>query len=175
MLYEQRPPAAPLETMAVGELWCPGDIGNLDVVADDHYVAIDEQVGRVLGLTFCRWPHVDAAGRLWFPDDIGTMLLAGDVLQASIDAHRARHRQTLRPLRIGDAFWVRGFAPDPQSWVDLVDITASARDAAKVAVFGTASGVVEADAASELGLVRKAEASERREPPPSGPVVSSAI
>lgn len=176
MVYEQRSPAPPLDATPTERLWSPHELADVDVRAEDHYVSVDEVVNDVFRFTYCTWPSIDAEGRLRFPEDIRTTQLASDEARGLVDEHRQRHGQMARPLRLGDAFWVRRFDPDGRLWRDLIDVTASARDAAKVAVFGVVSGVIEAGVAERMGLAKKAEAStQREEPPPLGPIASSVI
>lgn len=196
MQYEQRVPLEPVEYP--DGLWSPGTSAGderpggdgdprveelapfADITIDpaDRYVAIDERVGTTFGLTVSRWPGTDRAGRPVFPDEVETVWFDNEDLQPALNRRREANRQTARPPRIGDAFWVRDFQPDDcNSWGDAVDITLWARDAAKVALFGTVAGVVDASEMEALGLVPKAEASTAGDddPPPEGPVVTAAI
>lgn len=196
MQYDQRASLEPVDYPDV--LWSPGTgpgderpggdgdprveelapFADITIDPGDSYVVIDERVGTTLGLTVSRWPGTDSAGRPVFSDEVETVWFDNEDLQTALNRRREAHRQTARPPRIGDAFWVRDFHPnDCNSWGDAVDITLWARDAAKVVLFGTAAGVVDASDMDALGLVPKAQASTGRDddPPPAGPVVTAAI
>jgi hypothetical protein len=53
---------------------------------------------------------------------------------ALVDRHRARQGQVQRPLRVGDAFLVRGDQLRLAGWDYVLDVTQGARAAAKLAV-----------------------------------------
>jgi hypothetical protein len=58
-----------------------------------------------------------------------------------------------RPLRIGDAFLVRGLTSErPEEWNQVVDVTPAARTAAKIALYGAVAPRLSEDRAEELGL-----------------------
>jgi len=86
-------------------------------------------------LVVAAWPRLDRDGRLVF-EDLGRRRgpYALRSLQALIDRHRAQHRQVQRPLRVGDAFLVRGDASRLGGWEYVLDITRGARAVAKVAL-----------------------------------------
>lgn len=106
----------------------------------DRYVTVDEQVEQTIGLVFTRWPTVDEFG-LRFESKTEGAWFDANALQQAIDKFRQRTNEILRPLRIGDTFWVRGFsATSIERWRDLRDVTSHARAmtklAAAVAVLG---------------------------------------
>jgi hypothetical protein len=98
-------------------------------------VVIDEIVEDRIRLVVASWPRLDHDGRLYF-DDLGRY--AGPFvpanLQTVVDRHRARRGQVRRPLRVGDAFLVRGSARQPSRWTYALDVTHGARVAARLAV-----------------------------------------
>ena len=102
-----------------GRRWRPGQTGSptdqpdaqpvLDMprpVKSDHYVTIDEQLEGVVSVVAAPWPTVDANGLRFDGDITSTWFDAAD-LQATVDEFRAATDQLLRPLRIGDTFWVQ--------------------------------------------------------------------
>lgn len=103
--------------------------------AGDAYVVVDEVLEERVRLVVAPWPRLDRDGRLHFAD-LGHRVgpYAVRTLQALIDRHRARHGQVLRPLRVGDAFLVRGDTRRLAGWDDVVDVTRGARGVAKVAM-----------------------------------------
>jgi len=133
---------------------------------EDWYVVADERVAGAVGMVVAPWPEVDGAGRLMFSEQMELVWFREDALLEVVDGWRTIHDQDLRPIRIGDVFWVHGDPVELGGWADMRDVTAESRDAAKVAAFATAAGAVPVEDASELGLVRKEDAATRREPPP---------
>jgi hypothetical protein len=108
----------------------------------DRYVTVDERVENTIGVVFASWPVVDAYGLLFPGQPEAAWFDAGD-LQSTIDAFRDEAGEMLRPLRIGDTFWVRGFsAESPSEWEALRDITPQARTMTKAAVAVAALGAV---------------------------------
>lgn len=103
--------------------------------ASDAYVVVDEMVEERVRLVVAAWPRLDRDGRLYF-EDLGRRRgpYATRSLQALIDRHRAQQGQVQRPLRVGDAFLVRGDASRLSGWEDVLDITRGARAVAKVAL-----------------------------------------
>jgi hypothetical protein len=109
----------------------------------DQYVTIDERVENTIGVVFASWPRVDAYG-LRFPSQPKAAWFDVGDIQATIDMFRQHANEMLRPLRIGDTFWVRGFSPEsPSEWEDLRDITPQARSMTKAAVALAALGAVQ--------------------------------
>jgi hypothetical protein len=103
--------------------------------AGDAYVVVDEILEGRVRLVVAPWPRLDREERLHF-GDLGRRRgpFAPGTLQGLVDRHRARHGQVQRPLRVGDAFLVRGDAQRLAGWDDVVDVTQGARAAAKVAM-----------------------------------------
>jgi hypothetical protein len=103
--------------------------------ASDWYVVVDEMVEERVRLVVAPWPRVDRDGRLYF-EDLGRRRgpYTTSSLQRLVDRHRARQGQVQRPLRVGDAFLVRGDASRLGGWTYVLDITRGARAVAKVAL-----------------------------------------
>jgi hypothetical protein len=109
----------------------------------DQYVTVDERVENTIGVVFASWPVVDAYGLRFPSQPEAAWFDAGDI-QTTIDRFRRRAKEMLRPLRIGDTFWVRGFsAESPSEWEDLRDVTSQARAMTKAAVALAALGAVQ--------------------------------
>jgi hypothetical protein len=103
--------------------------------AGDAYVVVDEMVEERVRLVVAAWPRLDRDGRLYF-EDLGRRVgpYAPRSLQAQIDRHRVQQGQVQRPLRVGDAFLVRGDASRLGGWNYVLDITRGARAVAKIAL-----------------------------------------
>jgi hypothetical protein len=101
----------------------------------DSYVVVDEVVEGRIRLVVAAWPRVDRDERLYF-EDLGRRVdtYALRSLQALIDRHRAQQGQVRRPIRVGDAFLVRGDASRLGGWDYVLDITRGARAVARVAL-----------------------------------------
>lgn len=122
------------------ELWAPtvrredGTKFELSVDATDRYVVVDEIVDMRMRLVGAPWPVLDRGRRVRFGKGRRTkQVVLVDRLESAVGAHRDRQRQLHRPIRIGDAFWVRGYSADPSKWETVIDITDAARRAARVA------------------------------------------
>jgi hypothetical protein len=112
-----------------------GERVPVDPHAGDAYVVVDEIVEERVRLVVAPWPRLDREGRLHFADlgrRVGSYAIR--TLQALVDRHRAQQGQVLRPLRVGDAFLVRGDARRLGGWDFVLDITQGARAVAKVAM-----------------------------------------
>lgn len=141
-----------------------------------HYVVVDEIVGSAVGLTLSAWPRLDGQGRLQF--DQADVYLVGspvDELQMFLSEHRLPEELRERPVRVGDVFAVRvrrevlrGVAEeldepqrlepflDPETWIEppLYDVTADARDAAKVAFYAAVTPILDSEQAAQLAEPR---------------------
>jgi hypothetical protein len=133
-MYQQREEP---ETLDVEGLWRPtvplvdGDTVEIDTEASDWYVVTDELIGDDVRLAVTPWPRVDVAGRLRFEAGSEPLELERAALQDRIDFSRTGRGQLARPLRIGDAFLVRGPDPSSAEWDAVVDVTRAARRFAK--------------------------------------------
>jgi hypothetical protein len=107
----------------------------VDPRAGDAYVVVDELLEERVRLVVAPWPRLDRDGRLHF-EDLGRRRgpYAPATLQALVDRHRAEQGQVQRPLRVGDAFLVRGDAQRLGGWDLVLDVTQGARALAKLAV-----------------------------------------
>jgi hypothetical protein len=140
MAIQQRAKGADALRVPSAELWDPWasafDDAQRPVQSpkrSDRYVTVDEQVEQTIGLVFTRWPTVDDFG-LRFEGTTEGAWFDAYALQRAIDKFRQRTKEILRPLRIGDTFWVRGFsATSIEKWKDLRDVTSQAREMTKLA------------------------------------------
>lgn len=119
---------------------------DIPSIADLSYIAVDEVSEGVVTLLVSVWPELDERGRLRFPE---TEPVAIDVRQAALEALLAANRQprqlAARPLREGDVLAARtrvgrrssSRGRSTANWIvpPVFDVTADARDAAKVAFF----------------------------------------
>lgn len=147
--------------------------------AELAYVVVDERIGGVATLSVSDWPRLDARGRLTLPDGLKPTSVAIVVadLQRYLEAYRQPRRNIRRPVRIGDVYGIElqphfrkqllaaadgsdaddGTAiaadPDRDFTTHCLDITADARDAAKVAFFGAVAPVVRREDDPVLRLV----------------------
>lgn len=147
--------------------------------ADLAYVVVDERVGAIATLSVSDWPRLDARGRLTLPSGLKPTPVAIVVadLQRYLEAHRQPRRNIRRPVRIGDVYGIELRAdfrrqllaaaeadddggeaiaadPDRDFTTRCLDITADARDAAKVAFFGAVAPVVRREDDPVLKLVQ---------------------
>jgi len=110
-------------------------------------VAVDERSDRVVTLAIAPWPRLDRKGRLVFsgPSPEGDRLFVSQrTFERAVGEARRRHGQLRRELRIGDAFLVRGLSgPKPEQWSDIWDVTAPAREAAKIAFYAAVAPLTE--------------------------------
>ncbi|HEU4355983.1 MAG TPA: hypothetical protein VFT27_10380 [Actinomycetota bacterium] len=138
---------------ATARIWAPTGLGRRKDVASLAYVVIDELESGFVGLTINAWPAIDELGRLRF--DLAHSLSVGATereLHAYLTKHRTPRKIADRPLRIGDAFACRirppildGELADPSRWMvpPITDVSAEARNAAKLAYFSAAAPVVD--------------------------------
>lgn len=153
MVIQQRAEAPEPRSERAAHLWlpegwaAPSPEGRLLPVPSpsdsDHYVTVDERVENTIGVVFASWPVVDDYG-LRFPGQPEAAWFDAGDLQSTIDRFRHRAGEMLRPLRIGDTFWVRGFSAElPSEWEDLRDVTLQARAMTKAAVAVAVLGAVQ--------------------------------
>jgi hypothetical protein len=143
--------------------------GDVYVVVDD---LVQEEEHRVAILAIRLWPTVDDLGRLTFLETASRrMSVDPDYLQERINAARSKDRRLTpevrtRPLRIGDAFLARGLGGRSRpSWAALEDVTPSARDQAKVALFAAVALPVTRSEVDRLRLTDVPETASRTTSP----------
>ena len=134
-------------------IWAPTGLGRRKDIASLAYVVIDELESGFVGLTINAWPTIDERGRLRF--NLAHSLSVGATerdLHAFLAKHRTPRKIADRPLRVGDAFACRirppirdGELVDPDRWMvpPITDVSAEARDAAKLAYFSAAAPIAD--------------------------------
>jgi len=133
--FEQRVPVPEVEATPAPErrLWLAGD-RRVAPRADDSYVVVDERDEGVLVLVVAAWPIHDDLGRLDFRGRRRSVTVSEATLNEAVLKRAKRPAGVDRPVRIGDAFCVRGeVGRDPAKWGRIVDVTGEARDQAKIA------------------------------------------
>jgi hypothetical protein len=141
-----RPPAESLRSWKAPSLTTQGvDQRSLT------YVIVEEMVGDTVGLSLYPWPAADSEGRLRFETDRQPTEVAVTCEELCGFLHRhelgfvaiGTGRPEDRELRAGDVFAVRiegSLAGGPgrplEGWRELYDISADAREVAKLAYYG---------------------------------------
>ena len=134
----------------------------------DRYVTVDERIEGVVSVVAAPWPTIDASG-LRFDEPITSTWFDQASLQATVDRLRAKAHQLVRPLRIGDTFWVRGYDESSvDEWRDLRDVTKQARAMARVVVAAVAIGDVDATPYTARAVSDTPSRERRQTRPPSG-------
>jgi hypothetical protein len=104
------------------------------------YIVVEEIEGGMVGLAFSDWPRTDERGRLRFDSEPVQVAVEREGLERFLD----QHRQPSRPLRIGDVFAARTGPGDPLNIEPPVhDVTAEAREAAKIAFYAAVAPITE--------------------------------
>lgn len=172
-MYEQRvvPPEDSFSTRP-DAMWKPVAL-PLSPESTDSYVVVDERIYGRLTLAVAPWPRVDRAGRLLFERSAARGVREADLQTAVNDFRRRSDDEAAdRPIRIGDVFLVRGLSgDDPSQWETIVDVSAQARQAAKIALHSAVAPVAPKDA--ELELEEEEEPPDLEEPP--GPVARPSV
>ena len=162
-----------------GRRWRPGGLGRLARRRDLVYVVVDDILENSVSLVLAHWPEIDREGRLHFP---GLPLSLGTD-RGTLERYLARYRRPRehrdRPLRIGDVFALRLQAGaldqvaneleeqrrlepflDPERWIvpPVYDVTADARDEAKVAFYSAVTPALTAEQAHLLRDLQPADA-----------------
>jgi hypothetical protein len=160
--------------------WWPGTLRGAvrsagKLLDDWQYVVVEEVVGSTVELMRWPWPRADSRGRLFWPTDAEEQVMTAAVPQRLVRLQLYRPNALLRRPRAGDTFAARissaapGWAGDRQvdDLADLFpgpvyDVSADAREAAKLAYQGASSAVF--DGSQYAGVL--AEALEQREQRP---------
>ena len=157
-------------------LWWPETLHHVaddpDCLADFAYVVLEELVDHRVVLISWPWPQADRRGRLSWSSSA-----AQDPSVATLDQELLRY-QLYRPSRlqrlprIGDVFaatrlgpgWNRGLVGDVRTLFEgpLYDISADAREAAKLAYQGAVATVRAPELADEVDRGLLARAGQRR-------------
>jgi hypothetical protein len=149
----------------IEQLWIPysvhgsqgGRRRRIKVEGSDLYAAVDDIADQVVIFEVSEWPRLDREGRLYFGRDPFELVVAVGTVQIAIDQARRQARITApnRPVRVGDAFMIRGL-PSPGSAFEeatmVLDISAAAREVAKAALYGAVASTLRQDYADRMGL-----------------------
>jgi hypothetical protein len=160
-------------------VWVPTGLGSRKDLASLAYVVVEEIESDFVGLTVSPWPTLDRRGRLHFDlersREIGARKRA---LQAFLGKSRTPKKLARRPLRIGDVFAcaIRGPLPDgallaPEAWMvaPVTDVSAQAREAAKIAFFSAAAPLARPEADREIVTLAPKSAPLKATRSPTGP------
>lgn len=109
----------------------------------DWYAVVDDIAEGTVVLQIANWPKLDRGNHLCF-DKIYEQSYPLDALQQVVNRDRSRYGQPAadRPLRTGDAFRIRckdrpgENVISPEFQGNVLDITAAAREQAKIAMYG---------------------------------------
>jgi hypothetical protein len=143
-------------------LWAPEDLPiTADEVGGWSYVVVEEIVDDVAVLRRWSWPVVDPLGRLLWPEaaeldsddaavDVG--LLKAQLYRPNPIEREPRCGDTFAAPRRGDEHWRDGSTEDLRDLLgdsDVYDISADAREAAKIAYQSSLGAIQPAQAADE--------------------------
>jgi hypothetical protein len=188
---EQRTPKDAGAFEKAEQLWMPYTVHGaqgkrrVDLTPDpsDRYTAVDDLADGMVVLEVSSWPFLDMEGRLYFVDDPVEWIIGRVTTQERIDQERKERRITgpTRPIRVGDAFMLRGVASEASSLEQveqMIDISAAARNAAKAALFGAAASTVGDTYAATMAVAEpdvvvepqpgEFDVSQTKTPPPGG-------
>jgi hypothetical protein len=152
--------------------WRPPSLGQVEL-GSLAYLVVDEIVGSSVGLVLADWPSIDSEGRLRFAVAKATLMLGAErgALEHFLAGHRLPPTLAKRPLRIGDVFGVSPIAAalapvreelvaerrlepllSPEEWIapPIYDLTAEAREAAKLTFYAAVAPTLSEDEADEL-------------------------
>jgi hypothetical protein len=144
-------------------LWQAG-IPDANPGPEDVYLVVEEQDDSLFVVLATRWPSLDGLGRLTFSDEEPVVVT---IAEADLEAQlvRAWGARDPRPIRVGDAFLVRGLPTETtdaladalehrpvSEWGAFVDVSRAAREAAKAALYAAAAPRVSESHARALGL-----------------------
>ena len=166
MTYDWPPKAPPAPPFDEWKPWKPK--GSRFDVAGLFYIVVDEIVEPTCVLAVTEWPRIDDKGRVRFRLDARPHLVRVSVteLSAYLAEHRSGARHRDRRVRIGDVYAAvarTGQLPPPETeaealeltgddltpldWLEppIHDITAAARETAKIALYGAVAPVLDRD------------------------------
>lgn len=160
--------------------WWPGSLAgavrsSAALRRDWQYVVVEEVVGATIELLRWPWPLADALGRLFWTEDADDHVMTAAVPLRLIRLQLYRPNALVRRPRAGDTFAAK-IPPRARGWDDeeavsdlamlfpgpVYDVSADAREAAKLAYQGSSSAVF--DGRRDPGLLEEAERSRERRP-----------
>jgi hypothetical protein len=166
------PPTAPA--------WWPGGLSSAVRTAEAlrhqwQYVVVEEVVGATVELLRWPWPLADALGRLFWEEDADERAMTAAVPLRLLRLQLYRPNDLVRRPRAGDTFAAKigaraGGWGDETAVGDLrtlfpgpvYDVSADAREAAKLAYQGASSAVF--DGSRDPGMLEEAQRSRERRP-----------
>jgi hypothetical protein len=154
----------------VEQAWLPytvhgprgGKRTRVDVQPSDCYASVDDVADGMVVFSVSNWPRLDREGRLYWDTNPFELVVPEQEVQAIVDASRAEAGITApeRPIRVGDAFLLRGLPAEQASLrrASLVlDISAASRDAARAALYGAVASTLHTDAAEKMAVTLRYE------------------
>ena len=170
MQVQQRVDKPPEAFEQVEQVWVPytvhgpggGRRPRVEVQPGDRYASVDDVADGVVVFSVSEWPRLDREGRLSWASGPFELVNSEREVQGIVDA--ARHEAGItapdRPIRVGDAFLVRG-VPDERASLSraslVLDISAAAREAAKAALYGAVAPTLHTDVAEKLPVTQRYE------------------
>lgn len=139
-----------------------------------QYVVVEEVVGATVELLRWPWPSADRYGRLFWEDDADDRVMSAAVPQRLVRLQLYKPNNLQRRPRAGDTFAARITATagwDEDAPVDdlaailpgaVYDVSADAREAAKLAYQGSSAAVFDGDEAA--GLLDEARQKREKRP-----------
>lgn len=155
------------ESPAVAPPWFPpslrGAVRRVEKLREEwQYVVVEEVVGATVELMRWPWPSADRVGRLCWDDDAEDRVMSAAVPQRLVRLQLYAPNHLQRRPRAGDTFAVRltgtsGWGEETEV-ADLAailpgavyDVSADAREAAKLAYQGASAAVFAGKVAAEL-------------------------
>jgi hypothetical protein len=135
---------------------------KVDVQPSDCYASVDDVADGMVVFSVSNWPRLDREGRLYWDINPFELVVPEQEVQAIVDAGRAEAGVTApgRPIRVGDAFLLRGL-PDEQASLRraslVLDISAAARDAARAALYGAVASTLRLEDAEKMAVTQRYE------------------
>jgi hypothetical protein len=177
MTTDWLPPAPTRPAFRRWRLWQPPTPQGLDVT-ELSYIVVDEIVTPTCVLAVTEWPRVDGKGRVRFRLDVRPHLVRVSVAELTryLAKHRAGVRNRKREVRIGDVYAAVAQTdrlPQPESeeeahklggskltpldWLEppVYDITAPAREVAKIALYAAVAPVLKRDEVERIVKARR--------------------
>ena len=180
---KQRPPTDEDHLEPTDRPWQPAAVpASREAVEEMEplYAAVDDVAFGKVTIDLAPWPRLSKKGHLVFGDELPRLVVDREHAQRIVDRRREDTGQTMRPLRIGDAFrFTRADGQHPEReiaegfYVDL-DVTEDARNAAKIAMYAAVTRRLSAEEAELLPdkqavQVEEARDLEDQEPRDPGP------
>jgi hypothetical protein len=144
----------------------------------DCYASVDDVADGVVVFSVSEWPRLDREGRLCWASDPFELVGSEREVQGIVDAARVEAGITApdRPIRVGDAFLLRGLTGELADALNtgirlaeparelsgaslsqaslVVDISAAARDAARAALYGAVASTLPTDDANRMAVTQ---------------------